>query len=261
MGSLWYRYKTYKTTGIDFLDSAWNNFDYKVNFDPVTSADTKTYTFQFDGVKNIKLQNVSIVTNSKIQTGFYPKVINDFNVFYNGYDLYTGYTDTEIQTSINGGMKVYNFTDSNIYPNGFTGTSIQTWSVILPDNLIDFVVSSATCSPNENTTGVNYFIVPSFGSSINQVNVECLQNNNQIVPILNNTSVYNGSVRLLWSAPNYGYFDNNQIVKPQPDSYVNRILTGNTKQAPFKLLLENNRTNSCRKRLSTTMQTFMPRII
>ena len=243
MGSLWYRYKTYKTTGIDFLDSAWNNFDYKVNFDPVTSADTKTYTFQFDGVKNIKLQNVSIVTNSKIQTGFYPKVINDFNVFYNGYDLYTGYTDTEIQTSINGGMKVYNFTDSNIYPNGFTGTSIQTWSVILPDNLIDFVASSGTCSPNQNTTGVNYFIVPSFGSSINQVNVECLQNNNQIVPILNNTSVYNGSVRLLWSSPNYGYFDNNQIVKPQPDSYVNRILTGNTKQAPFKLLLENNYSN------------------
>jgi len=243
MGSLWYRYKTYKTTGIDFLDSAWNNFDYKVNFDPVTSADTKTYTFQFDGVKNIKLQNVSIVTNSKIQTGFYPKVINDFNVFYNGYDLYTGYTDTEIQTSINGGMKVYNFTDSNIYPNGFTGTSIQTWSVILPDNLIDFVASSGTCSPNQNTTGVNYFIVPSFGSSINQVNVECLQNNNQIVPILNNTSVYNGSVRLLWSAPNYGYFDNNQIVKPQPDSYVNQILTGNTKQAPFKLLLRNNYSN------------------
>jgi hypothetical protein len=243
MGSLWYRYKTYKTTGVDFLETAWSNFDYKVNFDPVTSSDTKTYTFQFDGVKNIKLQNVSIVTNSKIQTGFYPKVINDFNVFYNGYDLYTKYTDTEIQTSINGGMKVYNFTDSNIYPNGFTGTSIQTWSVILPDNLIDFVASSGTCSPNQNTTGVNYFIVPSFGSSINQVNVECLQNNNQIAPILNNTSVYNGSVRLLWSAPNYGYFDNNQIVKPQPDSYVNQILTGNTKQAPFKLLLENNYSN------------------
>ena len=243
MGSLWYRYKTYKTTGIDFLETAWQNFDYKVNFDPVTSSDTKTYTFQFDGVKNIKLQNTSIVTNSKIQTGFYPKVINDFNVFYNGYDLYTGYTDTEIQTSINGGMKVYNFTDSNIYPNGFSATSIQTWSVILPDNLIDFVASSGTCSPNQNTTSVNYFIVPSFGSSLNQVNVECLQNNNQIVPILNNPSVYNGSVRLLWSAPNYGYFDNNQIVKPQPDSYVNRILTGNTKQASFKLLLENNYSN------------------
>jgi hypothetical protein len=243
MGSLWYRYKTYKTTGIDFLETAWQNFDYKVNFDPVTSSDTKTYTFQFDGVKNITLQNTSSSTNSKMQTGFYPKVINDFNVFYNGYDLYVKYTDAEIQTSVNGGMKVYNFTDSNINPINLSATSIQTWSVILPDNLIDSTVSSGTCSPSQNTTGINYFIVPSFGSPINQVNVECLQNNNQIVPLLNNPSVYNGSVRLLWSAPNYGYFNNTQIVKPQPDSYVNQILTGNTKQAPFKLLLENNYSN------------------
>jgi hypothetical protein len=249
MGSLWYRYKTYKTTGIDFLETAWQDFDYKTNFDPVTSSDTKTYKFEFDGVKNIKLQNTSNGNNPKIQTGFYPKVINDFNVFYNGYDLYTKYTDTEIQTSINGGMKVYNFTDSNIYPSGsspalggVSATSIQTWSVILPDNLIDSV-TAGSCSPNQNTTGVNYFIVPSFGSSINQVNVECLQNNIQFASLLDNTSVYNGSIRLLWSAPNYGYFDNSQIFKPQPDSYVNQILTGNTKQVPFKLLLRDNYSN------------------
>ena len=30
-------------------------------------------------------------TNIKIQTGFFPKVINDFNVFYKGYDLYVNY--------------------------------------------------------------------------------------------------------------------------------------------------------------------------
>jgi hypothetical protein len=246
MGSLWYRYKIQKTTGIDFLETAWENFDYKVNFDPITSSDTKTYAFQFDGEKKITLQNTTNSDNSQIQTGFYPKVINDFNVFYNGYDLYSGYTDSEIQTSINGGMKIYNFTDSNINPNSssqptvFTKTSIETWSVILPDNVIDSVVSSGTCSPNQNTTSLNYFIVPSFGSPINQVNVECLQNNVQTVPILNNSAIYNGSVRLLWSAPNYGYFDNDQIVVPQPDSYVNQILTGNVKQAPFKLLLQDN---------------------
>ena len=246
MGSLWYRYKTYKTTGIDFLETAWENFDYKVNFDPVTSSDTKTYTFQFDGEKQIRLQNNTNVTNSQIQIGFYPKVINDFNVFYNGYDLYREYTDSEIQTSINGGMKVYNFTDSNINPNSsaqptvFNRTSIETWSVILPDNVIDPTEIDATCSPSQNTTSVNYFIVPSFGSPINQVNVECLQNNVQTVPLLNNSSVYNGSIRLLWSAPNYGYFDNDQIVVPQPDSYVNQILTGNVKQAPFKLLLQDD---------------------
>ena len=115
MGSVWYRYKTYKSTGVDFIETAWDNFNYKVNFDPVTSSDTKTYKFLFDGEKNITLQNTSN-NESKIQTGFYPKVINDFNVFYNGYDLYSGYTDSEIQTSVNGGMKVYNFTDSNINP-------------------------------------------------------------------------------------------------------------------------------------------------
>ena len=35
MGSLWYRYKTYKISGIDFIDTAWGNFDPKINFDPI----------------------------------------------------------------------------------------------------------------------------------------------------------------------------------------------------------------------------------
>ena len=248
MGSLWYRYKTYKITGIDFIDTAWDNFDPKINFDPITSSDTKTYKFEFDGVKNISLVN----SESKMQVGFYPKVINDFNVFYNSYDLYSGYTDSEIQTSINGGMKVYNFPESNINPSssvlnllgGTTNTSsIQTWSVVLPNNVMDFEALSGNCSPNTNTKSPKYFIVPSFGSQINQVNTECLINNVQILPFSNDPSIYNGSVRLLWAAPNYGYFNNLQVVKPQPDSYINEILTGNTKQSSFKLLLENNYSN------------------
>ena len=252
MGSIWYRYKTYKTTGIDFLDSAWTNFDYKVNFDPITSSDTKTYKFEFDGIKEITLQNTTSTNTPKIQTGFYPKVINDFNVFYNGYDLYTGYTNTEIQTSIGGGMKVYNFKDSNINPSGsivdlisgFPKTStIETWSVVLPDTVMDLDNLASNCRPNRNTTSDKYFIVPSFGSPINQVNVELLQNNVQIVPFLNNTSIYNGSVRMLWSAPNYGYFDNTQVVKPSPEKYVNKILTGNTKQSSFKLLITDEYSN------------------
>jgi hypothetical protein len=252
MGSIWYRYKTYKTTGVDFLDSAWTNFDYKVNFDPVTSSDTKTYKFEFDGIKEITLQNTTSVNNPKIQTGFYPKVINDFNVFYNGYDLYTGYTNTEIQASIGGGMKVYNFKDSNINPSSsivdlLTGfpkiSTIETWSVVLPDTVMDLENLAVNCRPNRNTTSNSYFIVPSFGSPINQVNVELLQNNVQIVPFLNNPSIYNGSVRMLWSAPNYGYFNNEEIVKPTPDKYVNKILTGNTKQSAFKLLITDEYSN------------------
>jgi len=252
MGSIWYRYKTYKTTGVDFLDSAWTNFDYKVNFDPITSSDTKTYKFEFDGVKEITLQNVTSVNNPKMQTGFYPKVINDFNVFYNGYDLYVDYTDEEIQTSISGGMKVYNFRDSNINPTNsvidvLSGvpkiTTIETWSVILPDTVMDLNSLSGNCRPNQNTTSGKYFIIPSFGSPINQINAELLVNNVQGTVFLNNPSIYNGSVRMLWSAPNYGYFDNTQVVKPSPEKYVNKILTGNTKQSAFKLLITDEYSN------------------
>ena len=253
MGSIWYRYKTYKTTGVDFIDSAWDDFNYKVNFDPVTSSDTKTYKFEFDGVKNITLQSASTSTLiSKVQTGFYPKVINDFNVFYNGYDLYKDYTDTEIQTSVSGGMKVYNFKDSNIIPSSSLASGLlnvnsvstmETWSVILPDTVMDFQELSGNCSPNQNTTSIKYFIVPSFGSPINQVNDECLINNVQICPFIDNPSIYNGSVRMLWAAPNYGYFDNRDIVKPSPESYVNKILTGNIKQSSFKLLIEDEYSN------------------
>ena len=89
-----------------------------------------------------------------MQVGFYPKLINDFNVFYNGYDLYKDYTDTEIQSSIGGGMKVYNFKDSNINPSGsvvdlLTGvpkiTTIETWSVVLPDTVMDLDNLASNC--------------------------------------------------------------------------------------------------------------------
>jgi hypothetical protein len=243
MGSVWYRYKTYINTNTDILESAWKNFDYKTNFDPVTSSDTKTYTFKFDGDNKITLQNVNN-NITKIQTGFYPKVINDFNVFYNGYDLYSGYTDTEIQASVDNGLKVYNFTDSNInaqtiaFPliTPIQYSTIQTWSVVLPNNTFDPTDVGNVCNPSNNTTTLKYYVVPSFGSQINQVKSECLVANAPVCPFIDNPSIYNGSVRLLWSSPNYGYFKNSDISRPQPDSYLNKIETGTKQQSPFNLL-------------------------
>jgi hypothetical protein len=242
MGSIWYRYKTYKNSGVDILDSAWKNFDYKVNFDPITSSDTKTYVVEFDGIKhNITLQQSNTNTIS-IQTGFYPKAINDFNVFYNGYDLYQTYSDTEIQNSINNGVNIFNFKDSNI-TNASQGTSaitLSTWSVVLPNGIVGLMTNSLDCSPSIKTTSAKYYVVPSFGSAINQTTTECIFNNNTVVDLTNNQSMYNGSVRLLWSTPNYGYFDNGQISKPQPDSYVNKILSGSSKQSAFNLLMDDS---------------------
>jgi hypothetical protein len=247
MGSIWYRYKTYKTNNVDILDSAWKDFDYKGNFDPILSSDTKTYTFNFDGVNKITLQNSSSNV-TKLQTGFYPKVINDFNVFYNGYDLYVNYTNGEIQSSVDNGLKVYNFTDSNINAQTFPFpedlpviySKIQTWSVILPNLIEDPTDINNACNPNNNTTSDKYYVIPSFGTQLNQVSTECLNTNVPVCPFIDNPSIYNGSVRLLWAAPNYGYFNNTQIKKPQPDSYVNKIVTNTTQQSSFKLLMDSD---------------------
>ena len=244
LGSIWYRYKTYKTSNVDILDTAWKDFNYKTNFDPITSSDTKTYSFKFEGENKITLQSIS-GNVSTIQTGFYPKVINDFNVFYNGYDLYVNYDDAEVQESIDNGVKVYNFTDSNIHAQAFAfpltqpllTSNIQTWSVILPDTIGDSLTDGAKCNPTNNTDGLKYFIVPSFGTQLNQINSECFVGGLPICPFIDNPSIYNGSVRMLWSSPNYGYFNNTQITKPQPDSYLNKIETGTKQQSPFKLLI------------------------
>jgi hypothetical protein len=236
-GSVWYRYKKYKESNVDILSSAWKNFNYTTNYSPILSSITQTYDVKFDSVPlSITLQNET-TTSVNMQIGFYPKVVNDFNVFYNGYELYSGYTSDEIQQSINGGMKIHNFQDSNI-----TGAkqdtkdlTLQTYSVLLQD--VDYG-SDINCNPTNNTKGVDYFIVPSFGNSVNQINNACLDNFSTIqttkVNVSSNNAVYNGSVRTLWSAPNYGYFDADQIKYPQPDSYLNFINSGET-QSPMYL--------------------------
>ncbi len=244
-GSIWHRYKKYKESNVDILQSAWKNFNYEENFYPPTSSITETYTFKYSNVdKNITLQTET-TTDVNMQVGFYPKLINDFNVFYNGYDLYQNYTDKEIQQSVNAGMKLYNFSDSNIIntKQGDKNLRLSTWSVVLPNTTPELPID---CNPNDNTKGSDYFVVPSFGTSLNQSVNACIQNVTTTpttkVDLSNNPSVYNGSVRCLWSAPNYGYFDGNQLAFPQPDSYLNFITTGSTSQTPFHFLTQDNYT-------------------
>ena len=239
-GSIWHRYKKYKESNVDILSTAWDNFNYSGNYYPPTSSVTQTYSFKYSNVdKNITLQNEN--EQIQMQLGFYPKVINDFNVFYNGYDLFQNYTDQEIQNSVNAGMKLYNFSDSNIIGaiQQEKNLSLITWSVLLPNLQPD---SAIECNPKDNTTGNEYFVVPSFGTFFNQTTNACISNtNNTVVDLTNNPSVYNGSVRTLWSAPNFGYFDSNQIKFPEPDSYLNFINTDGD-QSPFHFLTENNYT-------------------
>jgi hypothetical protein len=239
MGSVWHRYKKYKETGVDIIESAWTDFDYLKNYSPVLSSTTQTYSFDYSqSPVNITLQ--SGTTNSiSLNVGFYPKVINDFNYFYNGFDLYSGYTNQEIQRSVNLGLKLYNYGTSNI--NGVTYDSKSfrevTYSVLAPR--LTLVLEDPTCNPKNNTKSGEYYIIPSFGSNVNQLNSEGIQSGNLVINPIDNSNIYNGTVRTLWSAPNYGYFDSNSLVKPEPDEYLNKFFTGSTEQSPFRLLNEN----------------------
>ena len=226
IGSLWYRYKLEKETGVDLLSNIWKDTDYKNNFDPINKNVNKTYTLNFNGIQNntIQLENNDGV-NLTVQTGFYPKLINDFNYFYKGVDLYSTYTDSEIQTSIDNGLKIFNFTESNIITtqNGQISKNL-TWSVMLP-------------------TDSGNFVVPSFGGKQNQVANSILDSAQDVLPgysLTGNTSIYNGSSRLLWASPNYGYFDTSQIVKPKVDSYVNVIKTDDSNLSPYTLSNQDN---------------------
>jgi hypothetical protein len=242
-GSIWHRYKKYKESNVDILTSAWTNFDYKTNYSPILSSITQTYQFNYNETPiSITLQQET-TTTANMNVGFYPKVINDFNVFYNGFELYDNYTNIEIENSVKSGMKLYSFDDSNISAkqNGKT-LNVQTYSVLLSSSNY---YSDVNCNPVSNTKGADYYVVPSFGNPLNQSNIACVDNltTDPItkVNLTSNPNVYNGSVRTLWSAPNYGYFDSNQIAYPQPDSYINLINNGET-QSPLYFLNGNNYT-------------------
>ena len=236
-GSIWHRYKKHKETGVDILTNVWKDFDYSLNYNPITNDPSTQYTFKYGNVnRNVVLQSETD-TDIKMEVGFYPKLINDFNIFYNGYDLYNTYTNDEIQQSVNAGMKMYDFSTSSIVAKQENkNLRLITWSVLIPDLVPQ---DGVDCNPKNNTKPVNYFVVPSFGTELNQTINSCFTGTTtslgSVVPITSNRSVFNGSVRSLWSAPNYGYFDSTQIAFPNPDSYLTSINTGNT-QSPLYFL-------------------------
>mgnify|MGYP000503048753 CR=1 FL=1 len=242
MGSIWHRYKKYIETNVDILDTCWKDFDYVTNYDPITNNISHEYSYdtKINGVvKNEKIVLQKETTdNVIIQNGFYPKVINDFNVFYNGYDLYQTYSNVEIQDSMVKGMKITSLADGQI-----TGKKqntkplfVQPFSVVIPHLMTTSSNSQSVCVPADNTKGTEYYVIPSFGNIINQTQSQCINNNNTVVDLTYNQSMYNGSVRLLWSAPNYGYFDTYTRVKPKPNSYLNYISPTSLNQSPLSFL-------------------------
>ena len=89
-------------------------------------------------------------------------------------------------------------------------------------------------------------LFPSLGGiKFNQAFYECFKptttNGFTLTQPYTDISVYNGTVRTLWGAPNQGYFNNGFIRKPQTNEYIKAIDPKTDKQNSFNLI-ENNST-------------------
>lgn len=231
-GSIWHRYKTWIETGNDILKNVTKNFDINKNFDPNTSNPNKVYNLTINGVnQNVYTQKTNtngIYSTVEMNTGFYPKVIDDFNLFFRGYNLFTGFTDAGIQDKLNtddGFTLMYNDTPSINKNFGYNKSlpneslRFRAWSCVLNDKKLK-----------------KQFIVPSFGSTINQAFAECFDNNDKLLfNVKSNPAVFNGSVRTFWSLPNYGYFDITKVDIPTPAYYMKSVFFGESQQESFSL--------------------------
>ena len=152
-GSIWNRYKTWLDTGTDMLDSSWTNFNYLQNYDPVNSASTKTFNLIISGTPEtiVLNQNTGNGPYTNINVGFYPQLMEDFNVFLQGRGLFTG------QTQVIGNGQIVDVT-GNCSPS-FTVTGICSVS----NNSVAFLsTNNPIINPSvlQNGTVVNF---PSLG--------------------------------------------------------------------------------------------------
>lgn len=234
IGSVWHRYKTYIETGNDILSNTWTGFSYTNNFDPITNNPSKTYSFTYNGsITEIALQKTTYVgleEYNTINVGFYPKLIDDFNVFLQGFQIFGTYNSTDIELGLKSGVTL-NYSQSSVIDaqKGFDPVNQDRQLRIVPWSLS---IDSAT----DNT---NLYVLPSHGSVINQTLNECFDINTAPMKLKNevisNGAMYNGSVRMFWAAPNYGFFNDDLIYRPEPFEYMKKVFNGSKDQENFSL--------------------------
>ena len=218
IGSEWHRYKTFIQSNVDILSSSWVDFDENSNYDPQTSSPNKQYSLNINGSPyDMVMEETNTITvgsqtknTTSINSGFYPKLINDFTFLYEGNEIFTTYSDSDIQSGIDSNLEMTFVQDAVInYSNTDEDIRLTPWSVLYNSK---FTTSS--------------FIIPSNGSLINQTKDECINDSGVLkFDIKNNQSMYNGSVRLFWGAPNYGYFDNSKVVKPEYNQHMKKVFS------------------------------------
>ena len=238
-GSLWHRYKTWKETGVDVVSGISQTVDYSELYDPVTSAKTKTYEIPWAGGTGITTTQIVMELNqapttgqtySIMDLGVYPKFIEDFYYSLSQSSILTGYTNQDFLDANQNGLifaknsnsvirKLQGYSQSNT---GRTLTVNNWYQYVELENNTDFG------SIQETSTGLtgSYLLIPSSGGiPINETLYECFEpgTGSQILEVTGNTSVYNGSIRSYWGAPNFGYLNMSGSPLPQPDMYFKNI--------------------------------------
>jgi hypothetical protein len=144
-GSIWHRYKTWVETGEDILGESWTDFNYSYNYDPTNSATTKVYDVIINGSsKSIVLQeNITngINTQTDINLGFYPKLIDDYNVFLQGKRVF----GVSLQP-INGTCQINGTTLEILTINGndlFVGAAISGTGISIGTTILEQLTGTA----------------------------------------------------------------------------------------------------------------------
>lgn len=199
-GSIWHRYKTYVNSNVDILDEVWKDFDYKQNYN--TDPD-----FVYNVNKDIKIK---LKDDKNINTGFYPKLINDYNVFVNGFDLFKDYTNEEISSAENRGIKIINTLN---YTNK-SGYTFNNWGVLVPQNIYDSIFFSDYCEDNQFDLTAKYYTFPSFNSFIQETETSSYLED-ELLKV-----THNGSIRVIYG-DGVNTFDFNDLKKPSYNEYFN----------------------------------------
>lgn len=228
MGSIWYRYKNYVENNTDILTSIWKDFDYKTNYDPITSAATKTYDIVY-GSANSGKRPFTLLGSNNIQTGFYPQVINNFYKILTNNDLFVD----------NSGSLTYDLNSTTV----LFGNELILESNTENINKINGPIRSWYSYLNVTSDYSSYFgpqyqgykcLFPSAGVQPFQQSYYELKDSGNITisEISNSNPMYNGSVKTFWNAPNYGWFDNTNVQMPTPLEYLKYVRTGTTENQP-----------------------------
>ncbi len=187
-GAIWHRYKTWIDTGVDFLDDVWKDFDYAKNYDPINSDVTKLYQLLIDGTqRNIVCdQTTGVNPFTDMNVGFYPQLMNDYNVFIQGTNLLSGSSSVQGVCTITGTtMDVISISNNNLTAGSqITGPNISgTTTIISQVSGTINGIGTYIVSPAQTATTTNFTILNSFIAGPGSSDIQSLLNDGTLIMI------------------------------------------------------------------------------